>query len=788
MKILIVLVALSAILPLAAFAESADEESRYVYEEIVVTANFRETNLMDAPQSISAITSSLVEDLGAQSMEDVFTMIPGLNMQGALNGQSRYAIRGVSSQGGHLAYAPTGATVAVYIDGTPITSALGPDKQISGTFFDIERVEVLKGPQGTLFGEGSQGGTIRFLYKKPDPTQFDAAVNVGIAEMEQSDDMSTRIDAMVNVPISERSALRINGWTSETAGFIDNLDPFEEDYNDAYSTGVRVALRFEGDSFSVTGTIHHSEQETKGGLGTFQAYDALTARIPGFKPESLDEVDIFSLDFELDLGWATLHSLTSYTDRQVTSIAELSRGRVDLLDYFYGGSTLADPNDPSCISAAAFGLCPGFPGVFNLGGPRFTPDGLNLQAISNFGDSYSERWVQEFRLVSPSDQRVRWVAGLFWKDSEDHTQFQQVAGYFPGREAFGLAFDPLLTAPANTHTDFVEEYAVFGELSFDLTDDLEATVGVRVSDLEQEFTNTGTGTDDTPVSSKFALSWTPLDNLLIYASYTNGFRPGNVNNNLAFFVDQFEIQIENAMTNPALTDEQRAATVAGLQQNIADSRAKFFFDGDEVDNYELGLKTTFLDGRISVLAAGYHLDWDDMIIYVRDPAVAPQGALFNDNSGGAEIQGFELEVNAAIGDRLNLRIAGDINDSEVTDVGSPGQTGGDGAELTFAPNNSLSVALDYSLPVGDAWALDFHADHSWVADQYADSANTLEIEEYEKTNARITLRSTDQQWRIALFANNLQNEEILRGRDLTGVLYWHDPRQIGLEIGYQLPQ
>ena len=770
-----------------ASAEEAGAEERGVIEEIIVTATYRETELMKTPQAISAVSAALVEDLGAQSMEDLYTMIPGLSMQGALNGEARYTIRGISSQSGQIGYAPTGATIGVYLDGTPVTAALGPDNQVSGTLFDIERVEVLKGPQGTLFGEGSQGGTIRYIYKKPDPTAFDAAVNLGFASMAESDDMSNRIDGMINVPLSDATALRLTAWRAETAGFIENLEPFEEDFNTAESTGVRAALRYEGDALTVTGTVHHSVQETQGGLGTFRAYEALHGRIPGLEPKSEDSVDIYSLDVEWDLGWAMLHSLTSFTDRQIPSVSESSETGARTLDYFYGGATLADPNDPACLALVAFGIpCPGWPGVFNLGGPIFTADGMNLQAISNQAQFYSERWVQEFRLVSPGDRALRWTAGFFWKDSEDHTQNQQVGGYFPGREAFAAAFDPLLMVPANTHTDFIEEYAVFGEASYDLTDTLEVTVGVRVSDLEQEFTNTGTGTSDTPVSPKFVLSWLPRDDLLLYFNYTTGFRPGNVNNNLEFYVGQFEVQIENARTNPFLDDASRAAVIAGLEQNIVDSLSRLFFDGDELDNYELGLKATLWGGRAQVLASAYFLDWKDMLVYVNDPAIAPGGDSHNVNSGGAEITGFELEVNAFVTDRLSVRLAGDINESEVTEVGVPFQNAEDGNELRYAPGDSMSIALDYSVPVGGDWLLDLHLDHAWVAKQYADSQNRVVIPSYEKTNARATLRSPDQKWRVALFVTNLANDELLRGRDLLGTLYWFNPRQIGLEVGYQL--
>ncbi|MDE0349911.1 MAG: Plug domain-containing protein, partial [Gammaproteobacteria bacterium] len=160
-----------------ALAEDERERGAAVTEEIIVTATYRETNLMDTAQSINAVTDDLVEAISAQSMEDIFTLVPGLAMSGGMDGENRYSIRGLTSQTGATQYYIVGATVGVYLDGTPVTAALGPDAQVSGNLFDIERVEVLKGPQGTLFGEGSQGGTIRYLYKQPDPTAFDSAVN-----------------------------------------------------------------------------------------------------------------------------------------------------------------------------------------------------------------------------------------------------------------------------------------------------------------------------------------------------------------------------------------------------------------------------------------------------------------------------------------------------------------------------------------------------------------------------------------------------------------------------------
>ena len=697
-------------------------------------------------------------------------------------------MRGVTSQTGGTGYFLTGATIGVYLDGTPVTAALGPDNQVSGTLFDIERVEILKGPQGTLFGEGSQGGTIRYLYKQPDTTGFDAAVNLSYSDMSASEDNSRRLDGMVNIPFGDGFALRLTGWDAETAGYVDEFGPTGElvtaDSNPAARSGVRAALRYEGDSFSIAGTIYNSTQETKGSVRTARAYEAPpTPSVEGFSSISTDQIDIYSFVVEVDLDWANFQSMTSFTDRQIPSVINVEYSGFWVLDFVYGGSTLA-ADHPGCTPEASFGFCPGWPGFLNLAVPgSVIPDGMNIAAFVALGGNYSEHRVQEFRLVSPGDQRLRWTAGAFWKDSEDHSQNQQVSVYNPGREGFGEFFDPLPMVPANTHTDLLEEYAVFGEISYDVTEELEVTAGLRVSDLQQYFSNTDSGTDDTSVSPKFVVSWRPMDELLVYFNYATGFRPGNVNNHMEFNVRQLDILIEQAMA---------AGSTEGiplLREGQALSRAHRFFDGDHVSSYELGFKSTLWDGRMAILASAYYVDWGEMILVEDVPelrALTPGTSVYNTNSGGAEIQGFELEVSAFLTERLAVRLAGDVVDTEVTKGPLQSTASPEGAELIYAPNNSASLAVDYTIPLNEGWSLMLHADHARVAEQFVNTENTLTIPSYDKTNARITLRSADDKWRVAAYANNLSNDAILSGRSLQQIFYWFPPRQVGLEVGYRL--
>ena len=477
---------------------------------------------------------------------------------------------------------------------------------------------------------------------------------------------------------------------------------------------------------------------------------------------SEDGTDIFSLVIEKDLGWAELTSISSYTDRELNEIQEGPASTLAVFDFYYNGSGEPGTSDhPYCAAGAAFGLCPGFPGLYNLtlGAGTTTGDGYNLQAANSYNDYISERKTQEFRLVSPADDRLRWTVGAFWKDSEEDIKSQQKAAYYPDREAVVRPLmDPLWVVPANTHIDSLEETAFFGELSYEIMDNLEATIGFRTSDLEQSFTTSTMGTDDSPTSEKFVLSWTASDNLLIYGSYASGFRIGNFDNGLLNSIQQYE---GFAGTGP---------TTDALRQSL-------LFEGDELENVELGVKTTLMDGRVMIQASVYQMDWNDMIQLVANPL--NPGQFYNDNSGGAEIDGAELDITAYVTDRLTMRLAADYNDSEVLSADGASVT-----ELVYAPDESFYVSMDYSFPTDNSWSVDMHLDFSEVAEQYGDVANTVIIPKYNLLNGRITLRSPDQKWRVAMFSTNMAEKEIQRGKDTLGNLYWFNPKQIGLELGY----
>ena len=255
-------------------------------------------------------------------------------------------------------------------------------------------------------------------------------------------------------------------------------------------------------------------------------------------------------------------------------------------------------------------------------------------------------------------------------------------------------------------------------------------------------------------------------------------------------MDQYtDLLIPRCQANPECDD------MAGLIEFRDRALARRFFDGDHVSNYEVGLKTTLFDGRARVMAAAYYLDWEDMIIVENDPLLGARNPLsqFNSNSGGAEISGFELEVSAFLTERLSLRFAGDVNETEVQTGPANAYTSAalnssEGNELSHAPGYSASLAVDYVFPIMTNWNLTLHADHAWVDGHFSNAGNTadLAVPKWTKANASVTARSDDGKWRIALFGSNITNEEILRDLVAPDNMFWHMPRQIGLEVGYSM--
>ena len=503
---------LSATAQAAENAEATQSSGRSI-DEIVVTATYRETSLMDTPQAISAVDAYAIEQLGATDLQDLFRYIPGLNVSSMGTGEDRIVVRGISSQTGTYSFSVNTAMVAVYIDDTPVTSAQGPARQLGGSLFDIERVEVLKGPQGTLFGEGSQGGTIRYLYNQPDTERVDYKVKAGYVFQDESDDTGYRLDVMGNMPLSDSLALRLSVFNESTAGWIDNtsVSPVERDTNSTDSNGGRLAAKWmPTDRLSVLGSFVYVDTETEGTTLAQRPYEEnFNGHLPGLSPYSKDEVSVYSLRFDYEFDWGTFTSVSSYFDREADSVTEIPAVFTGIFDGFVG--LLINLGSLGAGGPILIPCNPGTQDMF-LSNPAVCPYGdlnsLTSSVITSVAKT--ERYAQEFRIVSNGSGPWLWTAGLFYKNSEDGIASTQPFGLAPDREYLRPIWNPIfIEEPSNAHTDTFEEIAGFGEVTYAPNEKWEFTVGARVSNMQQEFEFTTTDTNDTPFSPKVTVAWRP---------------------------------------------------------------------------------------------------------------------------------------------------------------------------------------------------------------------------------------------------------------------------------------
>ena len=736
--------------PLVASIASAQD----VLDEITVTATYRETKLMDTAAAITALSEDFIEEIGAGDMSDLFQYVPGLNMTNAAQGNNRYVVRGVTSQTGESPLSITAAAVGVYLGEVPVTSSVGSSVQMNSTLFDIQRVEVLKGPQGTLFGEGSQGGTIRYLFNRPDASAFDADFTIGYSTIEQSSDNGHRADFTLNVPLVEdKLAARLNVFDTSTAGYIDNLVPAEKDFNDAKARGGRFSFLYEPtETISIEGSLYHVEQETNGIQRSDENYVNDSGRTPGNPPHSSDKYDIYNLVANIDMGFANLTSSSSYTERNMLFFHEYSRPLIELIDLVFSFNTSFEwPADVS-----------------------------TLESILNRNRVITERFVQEFRLVSDAEERFRYTAGVFFKDSDDLYDFYLQATTKPGREQYQIILDNLFTPEdpdALVGTDSYQEWAVFAEFSYDLTEELELTVGGRYTDMKQTLSS-DEGAEDTPFTPKVVLSWRPTEDLLIYGSYAEGFRQGNTNRLFGAFTEQ-RIQDElDAIPGPPPDRE------ALLRAQLAVAIANKTFDGDTLVNWELGLKTPLFDNRASLAMSAYFIDWQNLIQEFKDPVLIQQAPndTYNANLGDAEAMGLELEFSMLFSERWFWRFGADYNDTEVKDGANAGN------ELIWAPKYSISTGIDYTFPMGNSMEMTLHADYVKVDDQFVNGLNTLVVPGYKTGNVAINVNGTkDTNWRASLFVRNVTDENhLVNFAQLQSDTFYARPRQIGIEFGWDL--
>lgn len=729
-----------------------------VLEETIVTASKRSESLQDVAMSITALGGDDLERMGATNLLDFAVRVPNLAMAYEADGRfdsSSPSIRGVFGTG----------TTGFYIDDTPVNSSILP------RVMDVQRVEVLRGPQGSLYGARSMGGTIRMITKQADLQEFDGAIHVTGSTVEEGEE-NYSIDGSINIPIIEDVfALRASAYSGSNSGIYDrtyqatwieagsgtvrqNTAPaFKKQENvddETYWGGQIVGLWQITDNLSFTPKLMGQSVDADG--LPFADIDPESTETPRFfntEEPGTDEWYIASGTFNWDIDYGTFVSSTSWYERETDETEE----EATFLNWLFN-NVIGIPIDP-------------------LESP--------LSTVENY-----ETFSQEIRFISSFDGPWQLTAGVFYSDSTfDHEYpralqpgLHQAIDDFTGAPGLGqdcvdgfcLTDDDLIFV-THTVTD-TEELAAYGEVTYNFNEAWALTAGGRyyktTIDVVNEadgFANSGfTSYDDeqeeTGFNPKLMLETVINDEVNMYASASKGFRVGGVNGNLPVGLCGQEIEDLNIDVDGTRT-----------------------YDSDELWSYELGVKSTLADNRVSLNAAVYFIDWTD----VQQLNRLACGFQYTSNAGEAESKGFEVEMVAAITDGLTFSLGAGYTDAEVTDAG--GVAGlEEGDAIQGVPDWTANSTIDYMFPMGGNWDGLVRADGNYYGDSY--SSNNGEQRKRDAWSA-LNLRAgmTNETWDLTLFVDNATDERanLADSRSIAAEtpgrqrLVTNRPRTIGVE-------
>lgn len=692
-------------------------------EEVIVTATKRVESLQDVPMSISAISGESITRLGASDFTDVATTVPSLSLRSAGPGRTKLNIRGISAATG---VAPT---VSFYLDEMPIqTISSGSSTSFQQTnldpkLYDLERVEVLRGPQGTLYGSSSMGGTVRLITAKPLVGEYEGSVNADVSNTDEGD-FNYVVNGMYNLATGDNGALRMVGSYTDRSGFIDRVDrntgkTFDEEVNNEESTALRVAYRYEFDNAYLQPSVFYQKTEMDG-KPNYDGPDNEFEQVRLFDAAEPfeDEFTMLNLTYGHDFGGMNLVASLSNIDRQIENVEDITDPVIAIFD-----------EAPEAV---------------------YTDESVDLDDTTF-----------EARLSSTTEDPLQWLGGVYYKDSEADAGYRMQRGFDPAISPYGLAN----TQDKRTY----EEYAVFGQLNYDFGERFSVTVGGRYLDYDYKqfkedwgwaFTDGDRDTanqldlslGDDDIHGKLTGTWHLNEVSQFYGTVSNGSRPGGGNRTVPRSEDPAQ------SVGFACDQDLKALGVTGSPDS---------YGGDEVVNYELGWKTDFTDS-IRFNGAVYFMEWDDIQQVVTTSGEC--GVNFTTNIGKAESQGVELEMLAAVTDHFTVSLAGGYTDAEFKDdVPNAGIESGD--QLADVPEFTFNVTLDYVIPVrsGEYFAV---LNYNYVDEtlelpgQANDDISGNGIisgnvkPDYEIVDLRLGYTSSDQ-WEVLLYVDNLTDEEAI---------------------------
>ena len=783
-------------------AVAADMPSDLSSDASLVTAQKRAENAQIVPLSMTTFSAAALQHSAISTFFDYATKVP--NLAFAPTGDGIAAARTVSIRG-----ISGGDLTGMYLDDTPLPESMDP------RLLDIERIEVLRGPQGTLYGARSMGGTVRLLSKPVNLSAFEGTAHVGLSKTSGTGRANVTGDTVLNFPlITDRVALRLSGFYDRQAGYFKRsycADPAaagvncfplsggagtttEEDVGATETSGAAATLTIKvNDDFTITPRVMTQTQSTFGfpladvlsapgnGVGyPFGPFYADATELPtALKPSNFSQARWFNVPegstdrwhlYSLGLRWHTsvgdLTASTSYYDRIV-------RETEDQTDYVWGAITS------------------NFGGLADCGNDAVTLNYCSLPqpgAITSIKDY--QRFTEEVRFVSALTGPMQFILGGYY--SNLHGRLPGAAQILPAQVA---GFDDALGGPNNPdyanlliasdyHTK-IEEPALFGEVSYQPIPSLKVTVGARWTQVktsaygyQEGYAVGGPAVVDAPlsttesnVSPKAQVDYHFADNRMVYATVAKGFRPGGL--------------VPSMPAGEVGTPTDCAANLQDIDPNLTLEKARAY-KADTLWNYEVGTKTSWLNNRLTLNAAAFLIKWKD----VQQQIQLSCGYQYRANAGAAESKGGELEVRAQATQHLELAAGVGYQKAQITEASdtSPQTVG---SPLFQVPDWTGNASAAYHTRLNSEWALSAGLDLSYIGRSFSGNNTPMAPRErpaYHLIDARFAL--THGGWEYALVGKNLSNERANLGdyRSFAAEapgrprLFVNQPRTIGVEV------
>jgi iron complex outermembrane recepter protein len=789
-KISLAVAAALAVAPSRAPAAAPADSSTGALQEIVVTARKREENLQDVPLSIDVFTKKDIQNLGITSLDDYAEKVPSMSFISTGPGTQLFVMRGVSD-GSNPNYANTSSTGFFVDDMSMSFNGAQPDLHL----YDVERIEILNGPQGTTFGAGAMSGAIRYITNKPDVNAFSAGVDFDGGKIQGGQNNWT-YEGFVNLPIIEGVlGFRASAFSDSHGGFInnrlvtrtwvngavsDNSPWARNNYNREHVEGGRAALKAVlGDRWSATLTYSFQRQNT---LGAWDEDPKLPPRtVERFGPES-NNFQAKTLDFHVDgdVGIGDLVFASTYWSQPRRQWNEYSQ--------YEENYNIAAGNTPP---AGYPGTQEGFTCLNDpwYGGAPFTGCKAPTQFYSYWINP--QRWSDELRLSSKPGGRFHWLAGLYWEKTVDKTYGENF--YMPGLQYQGAAFQYYLnyyqlskpTLPPGIWYAYVErsdqlQTTEFANISFDITDKLNIEAGTvhykAYSTYATPFVQfayaTSAPSDYTSDShkwdSKFGINYKITDHAMVYADFAQGFREGGVN----------------------AGDPNKCYYPPNGKPGVPPT-----YTPDTLNNYELGWKTTSLNGHLLWNGAAYFMKWKQLQALIYDASVCA-AASYNINVGDARIYGMESNIDYKINENWSFQVSGNYTDSRVTSASDANYLTYVNERLPFAPYFSWSWNARYEHPLGGNLRgytqFDMaHKGDMWNGLNPNDKNSGLPRilqPDYTLANLRIGLNPVGGQWLAEFYITNLTDKNAIvysntGNFDLRETT--NEPRVYGMRLNYR---